>query len=216
MVGTLLIPLPGRLRQGDLRVRGPAWFIARAPGQSGPHRKTLSQKQKNTPPKKLKPRNREQWRTYSRWDSQRRDPRLRANWAPWLQESSQGRGCVRKLAERGSRLLPATTAVTRDAHWDSGDVGWGVSVVPRCDSPQQGQKSSPGEGAVAWAGRRQASRNLGGKASTEVGRRSLRPSQVRRRGRRERRARVCRQGEAHPPQRPMQYLFPENMGPRIT
>lgn len=83
----------------------------------------------------------------------------------------------------------------------------GVSMIPRCDSPQQGQKSYPGEGAVAWAGRRQASRNLGGKASTEVGRRSLRPSQVRRRGRRERRARVCRQGEAHQPQNPCSTFF---------
>lgn len=84
-----------------------------------------------------------------------------------------------KLEERGSRLLPPRShgVVQRDF----GNVGWGSLWYPDVIRLSKGRRS-PGKGTVAWAGRRQTSRNLGGKASTEVGRRSLRPSEVRRRG----------------------------------
>lgn len=108
---------------------------------------------------------------------------------------------------RGVHAPPSPSWPHGVALWASGDVGWGSlwypdvirlskdRRVPREKGLRLGREGSRNPRARIWAGRR-----------VEV-RRSLLPSQgLRRRGRREGRARVCRDGEAHPPPTPIHSL----------
>lgn len=114
--------------------------------------------------------------------------------------------------ENDSEKVPNAQGTQEGVRWAPGDVGWGFSVVPviRLSNVGVPREKRLGREGGSNAG----NRILGGKVE-----RRLRPSQrlLGRWGRRERRARVCREREAHRPEGPLiHYLFPENMGPRIT